>query len=152
MEQAIAVRFYENKKYGSTQGKGLFRKALFNATADLQHPKTKYLLDMFTYSDWENTAKTDDDMKALGVAADYAEGLAKADLLGTWIKRLDSDGTKPRVCGFGLMDLNTHQLVLVINDTAIGVEEAWELEAKPCKQSTQNKNSPQLLATNVDLS
>lgn len=132
MEQAIAVRFYENKKYGSTQGKGLFRKALFNATADLQHPKTKYLLDMFTYSDWENTAKTDDDMKALGVAADYAEGLAKADLLGTWIKRLDSDGTKPRVCGFGLMDLNTHQLVLVINDTAIGVEEAWELEAKPC--------------------
>jgi len=152
MEQAIAVRFYENKKYGTTQGKGLFRKALFNATADLQQQKTKYLLDMFTYKDWENSGKTDDDMKMLGLAAEFACNLSKADLLGTWIKRLDSDGTKPRVFGFGLMDLNTHQLALLINDTENGVQETWELEAKPCKQSTQNKNSPQLLATNADLS
>jgi hypothetical protein len=50
------------------------------------------------------------------------------------------------------MDLNTHQLVLLINDTVIGVEQAWELEVKPCKQSASNKNSPQLLATNTDLS
>lgn len=152
MEQAIAVRFYENKKYGSTQGKGLFRKAVFNATADLQQPKTKYLLDMFSYVDWENSAKTDSDMKALAQANELVGDMPKADLLGTWIKRLDSDGTKPRVMGFGVLALNTQQLALLINDTEIGIEQAWELEVKPCKQSPTNKNSPQLLATNADLS
>jgi hypothetical protein len=152
MEQAIAVRFYENKKYGSTQGKGLFRKAVFNATADLQQPRTKYLLDMFSYVDWENSAKTDEDMKALAQANELAGDLPKADLLGTWIKRLDEDGTKPRITGFGVLDLNTQQLALVICDSEMGVEQAWELEVRPCKQSASNKNSPQLLATNVDLS
>ena len=53
MEKSIAVRFYENKRYGSTYGKGLFHKAVFNATADLQEPRVKYLLDLIQYRDCE---------------------------------------------------------------------------------------------------
>ena len=30
----IAVRLYENQTYGTTYGKGLFRKALFNGSID----------------------------------------------------------------------------------------------------------------------
>ena len=59
MDKEIAVRFYENKRYGNTYGKGLFHKAVFNATADLQQPRAKYLLDMVCFKDWINTAKSD---------------------------------------------------------------------------------------------
>ena len=151
MEQRIAVRFYENKTYGSTYGKGLYRRAIFNGTADLQEPRAKYLLDMLAYSDWENTARTTDEMEALRAAEEVAGNAPHSNLLATWIKRLDNDGSKPRVQGFGLLDLDTHQLTLLISDAAKGVEQAWKLDAKPCKQSAQNKNSPNLLATNADL-
>jgi hypothetical protein len=32
-------------------------QALFNATADIKHPKVKYLLDFYTYAHWEFLAK-----------------------------------------------------------------------------------------------
>jgi hypothetical protein len=73
------------------------------------------------------------------------------DVLATFVKRLDADGSKPRVNGLALLDLNTQQLTLVIEDEAMAVTEAWQLEAKPCRASHTNKNSPQLLATNVEL-
>ena len=152
MEQAIAVRFYENKRYGTTFGKGMYRRALFNATADLQHPKAKYLLDLYNYADWKNTARTDDDMTALAMAEEVVGKRETTDLLGTWIKRLDTDNSKPSVFGFAILDLNTSQLSLLINDSQTDIQQVWQLEAKPCKQSTQYKNAPQLLATNTDLS
>lgn len=148
MQKEIAVRFYENKKYGNTYGKGMFHKAVFNSTADIRQPKAKYLLDWFNYGDWENTAKSDMDMELLATAADIYTGKSTEGVLGTWVKRMDSDGSKPRVSGFGVLDLNTGEMTLLINDTAFGVEEAWLLPAKPCKQ---NGNSPQLLATNAEL-
>ena len=151
MEKKIAVRFYENKKFGSTYGKGLYRTALYNGTADLEEPHAKYLLDMFGYADWENTARTANDMELL-TAADEVVGTApKSDFLATWIKRWDADGTKPRVFGFAVLDLNTHQLTLLINDDVTGVENAWALEAKPCKQASDNRKSPNVFASNADL-
>mgnify|MGYP000896164313 CR=1 FL=1 len=78
--RAIAVRFYENKRLGKTYGKGMYHKAVFNATADVQLPKAKYLLDMYDYNDWINTAKTDADMEALGVAEDFIAGNASSQL------------------------------------------------------------------------
>jgi hypothetical protein len=151
MDKEIAVRFYENKRYGSTYAKGQFHKAVFNATADLQQPRAKYLLDMLCYKDWVNTARSDADMQLVQTAQDLLRGHSGQDVLATFVKRLDTDGSKPRVNGLALLDLNTNQLTLVIEDEAMSVAEAWQLEAKPCKAAQQNKNSPQLLATNVDL-
>lgn len=151
MERKIAVRFYENKKYGTTYGKGLYRAAIYNGTADLEEPNAKYLLDMFGYADWENTARTNNDMELLKAADDLIGTAPKADFLATWIKRWDADGSKPRVYGFGVLDLNSNRLMLAINDEVTGVENAWALEAKPCKRASDNRKSPNLFATNVDL-
>jgi hypothetical protein len=152
MANGIAVRFYDNAKYGSTYGKGLYRNAVFNATADLRKPEAKYLLDMFSFNDWQNRAKTDLDMEALEAVADFRSEADRANLLATWIKRLDCDGTKKQVHGFGLFDLITHELTLLISDEEAGVVDSWLLDVKPCKQATGNKKSPQLLATNEELS
>lgn len=150
MQTEIAVRFYENKKYGTTFGKGMFHRAVYNSTADIRHPSAKYLLDWFCYADWENTAKSDEDMTALAVAADMCLGKRSNELLGTWIKRLDATGDKPRVSGFGVMDTSTGEVTLLINDAETGIEEAWQLSARPCKINASAK-SPQLLATNAEL-
>jgi hypothetical protein len=34
----IAVRLYENNAYGTTFGKGMYRRALFNGTIDAKSP------------------------------------------------------------------------------------------------------------------
>jgi hypothetical protein len=41
----IAIRLFENQKFGTTYGKGLRRSAVFNATAEVDEPYAKYLLD-----------------------------------------------------------------------------------------------------------
>jgi hypothetical protein len=150
MEKDIAVRFYANEKFGSAFGKGLFRKAVFNGTADLNQPSAKYLLDMLGYRDWEHSAKSDEDMLALRMAEELIGTNPKADLLATFIKRLDSDGSKSRVFGFGLLDLDTKELMLLIKDDEKKISGAWQLVAKSCKQSS-GKKIPQLLATNAEL-
>ena len=33
----IAVRLYDNNTYGSTYGRGLYRKAIYNGTIDAKH-------------------------------------------------------------------------------------------------------------------
>ena len=48
----IAVRLYDNPFYGTTHGKGLYRKALFNGTADISTPSAKYLLDFESVEGW----------------------------------------------------------------------------------------------------
>ncbi len=47
MEKEIAVRMFENKKLGTTYGKGKYRSAIFNASAELRDPHVKYLLDFY---------------------------------------------------------------------------------------------------------
>ena len=56
----IAVRLYENKKHGTTYGKGLFHSAVFNASADVLGRKTKFLLDFYPYEKFEHIAKPDE--------------------------------------------------------------------------------------------
>ena len=45
MQKEIAVRLYQNAKYGTTYAKGVRHQALFNAAADIKNPKVKYVLD-----------------------------------------------------------------------------------------------------------
>ena len=57
MQKEIAVRLYQNTKYGTTYAKGVRHQALFNAAADIKNPKVKYVLDFYTYAHWEFLAK-----------------------------------------------------------------------------------------------
>ena len=57
MQKEIAVRLYQNAKNGMNHSKGVRHQALFNATADIKHPKVKYLLDFYTDAHWESLAK-----------------------------------------------------------------------------------------------
>ncbi|NDE54117.1 MAG: hypothetical protein EB069_05915, partial [Actinobacteria bacterium] len=55
-KQPVAVRLYENTTYGTTYGRGLYRRALYNGTVDLKQSGIKYLLDLYTGEDWANQA------------------------------------------------------------------------------------------------
>ena len=84
------------------------------------------------------------------MVADLVGTNPTTELLATFIKRMDSDGTKTRVPGFCVLDLDTNELMLLIKDDDMGVADTWELSVKPCRQ-TQGKKIPQLLASNADL-
>ena len=42
----IAVRGFMNEKFGSSYGKGLFHRAIFNGSVEIRNPYTKYLIDL----------------------------------------------------------------------------------------------------------
>ena len=86
----IAVRLYDNNTYGTTYGRGLYRKAIYNGTIDAKHSKVKYLVDFYNYEDWANQAKTDVDMKFI------ANATPDADMLFSWVKHYDGDSKSKR--------------------------------------------------------
>jgi hypothetical protein len=140
----IAVRLYENKKYGTTYGKGLFHSAVFNASADVLGRKTKFLLDFYPYEKFEHIAKTDEQMvvlKELGV-------VKTEDKLFSWV--VDYDATtkaKAPVNGFCIFDMKDSRIDLIVLEDENSNH--WRLKAKRCKES-QGKNAPTLIATNAD--
>jgi ribosomal protein S8 len=77
----IAVRLYENKKYGTTYGKGLFHSAVFNGSADVLGSNTKYLLDYYPYERFEHTARTDEQMEVLRELG----AVKSSNLLFSWV-------------------------------------------------------------------
>jgi len=54
----VAVRLYENRKFGGTFAPNKYYTAMFNATADVVAPHIKYLLDYVPYSQWANSLRT----------------------------------------------------------------------------------------------
>ena len=89
----LAVRLYENSTYGTTYGKGLFRRALFNGSIDLKSPTVKYVIDLFNYDDWCNIAKTDLQIQVIN-------GIPSAsDTLYSWVNRYDRE-TKQKTFQF----------------------------------------------------
>ena len=142
----IAVRLYDNNTYGTTYGRGLYRKAIYNGTIDAKHSNAKYLVDFYNYEDWANQAKTDVDMKFI------ANATPDADMLFSWVKRYDgATKSKTPVTGMCLINTATMDMTVAILDEQRGVDEVWNLNARPCRQVAQGKRSPQLLATNGDL-
>jgi hypothetical protein len=141
----IAVRLYENQTYGTTYGKGLFRKALFNGSIDIKTPCTKYVIDLFNYDDWCNIAKNSEQMV---IIRDVPQ---QDDTLFSWINRYDRT-TKQKTLVMGVCTIDTDALAVTatIIDTDSCIEDAWSMQARACK-STGTYNSPQLLATNSDL-
>ena len=146
-ETEIAVRLYDNKFYGTTYGKGLYRKALYNGSIDLQTPLVKYVIDLFIYDDWANQAKADDQMNSVRQAP------REKDWLYSWIHRYDKDTkAKTLVSGCCVMDCNNNNVVVQILDADYGVDETLQVVAKPCRQAVNGKKAATLLATNADLS
>jgi hypothetical protein len=146
-ETEIAVRLYDNKFYGTTYGKGLYRKALYNGSIDLQTPLVKYVIDLFIYDDWANQAKTDDQMKII------RKMQGDKELLFSWIYRYSKEAkTKTLVYGCCIMDCNDNSVAVLIDDDELGVEGNWMLVAKPCRQAVNGGKAATLLATNADLS
>ena len=146
-ETEIAVRLYDNKFYGTTYGKGLYRRALYNGSIDLQTPLVKYVIDLFIYDDWANQAKTDDRMKIIRKIQ------KDKDLLFSWIYRYSKEAqTKTLVYGCCIMDCNDNNVVVLIGDDEFGLEGNWTLVAKPCRQAVNGGKAATLLATNADLS
>ena len=146
MEKEIAVRMFENTKFGTTYGKGLYRTAVFNATVELRDPHAKYLLDFHDYHRWVNSARSDDQM-------DFVKGLeseAASTDLASWVVHYDPvTKTKTPVIGVAILDLNNQILKLLIYDQERGVESVWSLQTCAC--SVKQKNSPTLIATNTEL-
>ena len=146
MQKEIAVRLFQNAKYGTTYAKGIRHQALFNATADIKNPKVKYVLDFYTYEHWEFLAKENQ----LDIV-NQVRGEVNKDSLVSWIVRYDSSTkTKTPVYGFSMLDMKTNELILCALDSEVGIEESWKLTAKPCR-AVAGKNVAELLATNSEL-
>lgn len=146
MPKEIAVRLYQNAKYGTTYAKGQRHQALFNATADIKEPKVKYLLDFYTYEYWEFLAKD----AQLSIVKQVQEIMGKDSLI-SWVVRYDyATKTKTLIYGFSTLDMKTNELIVCAVDADAGVEESWKLIAKPCK-TVSGKNVAELLATNSEL-
>jgi hypothetical protein len=146
--EPVAIRLYENMIYGTTYGRGLYRRALYNGTVDLKPSGIKYLLDLYTGEDWANQAKSDEQMLIVHEVDPYkAPGL-----LYSWIRRYDAArGVKTPVLGFCRLDTQTLELRLLISDDDEGVQGTWCLQGKPCRAGRTGAKSPQILATNYDL-
>ena len=142
----LAVRLYENSTYGTTYGKGLFRRALFNGSIDIKSPQVKYVIDLFNYDDWCNIAKTHAQIEIItGVPQ-------QADTLYTWINRYNtSTKQKTLVSGFCSFDCESKDINVMNIDPECNIEGVWKISAKPCQTNRNGLRAPQFLAPNADL-
>ncbi len=142
----LAVRFYDNSLYGTTYGKGLFRKAIFNGSIDVKTPSVKYLIDLYGYEDWCNLARTDEQMEII------REILKEDGTVYSWLQRYNKETKqKTSVAGFTSLNCESKEVVIVILDSEFGIEDSCRIEAKMCHSQAHGLRSPQLLATNSDL-
>ena len=142
----LAVRLYENSTYGTTYGKGLFRRALFNGSIDIKSPTVKYVIDLFNYDDWSNIAKTQEQITIIG---DVPKQEAT---IYSWINRYDcSTKKKTLVSGFCSFDCESQDMAVMIIDHEFNIEDVWKISAKPCQANRSGLRTPQFLATNADL-
>ncbi len=142
-ETEIVARMYNNKVYGTTYGKALYRNAIYNGTIETKSPHAKYLVDFYDYNGWVNRAKTDGQMNVL------RDVEKEDDTLYSWLYRYDAETKKKTlVDGFASINCDTNEMTVLICDEQSQITEAWRLDAKHCKQV---KNGPQMFATNSDL-
>ncbi len=84
----IAIRGFINEKFNTTFGKGLFRRAVYNGSVELHDPNQKYLVDYFSYREWETQAKTDEQIRVINDLIN--SGIAQEkDMLFSWLVHYD---------------------------------------------------------------
>jgi len=147
-EKEIAVRGFINEKFGSTYGKGLFNRAIYNGSVEIRDPYTKYLIDLFEYRRWEQSAKTD---QQIGWVSRMREAnIHNTDSVASWIQHYDPmSKTKLPVDGVCVYLSESQELHISINDAERNIVGAWTLDVRACAKSGANK--PVFIATNVDL-
>lgn len=149
----IAVRIYENNKFGKTNGPAKYNRAVFNATVDVIGKSKKYLLDFTPIIDWQNIARSDEQMECIKEVQELIiNANAKHDqFLASWVKFLTEARKTTNVMGFGLLDIANMDLTLAVIDEERKIQDCWKLDIRHCKQ-VFGKNTPQLIATNTRLS
>lgn len=146
MEKEIAVRMFENKKLGTTYGKGKYRSAIFNASAELRDPHVKYLLDFYAIDRWQHTARTD----AQIAIVNEVNAISQPNDLASWLVRYDPvHKTKTPVDGFAFLSMDSEKLVLIVNDAEFALSEEWVLQTRTC--TVTHGKAPTLIATNTEL-
>ena len=143
----IAVRIYENKKFGNTYAKGCYHSAVFNASADIVGENIKYLLDYYPFEKFEHIASSEEQLDVLREIG----RVNTDDTLFSWVVRYDPV-TKNKTPAYGLSTFNLRSNIvrLAVGEGNDGEGHHWTLTAKPCRR-VSGKNSPNLLATNADL-
>jgi hypothetical protein len=117
--------------------------------SELGDPKEKYLVDYYSYSDWENAAKSDEQMAIVKKLAQSGVN-PEDEVYCSWIQHYDPiSKTKTKVGGFSVYSPQTQELYITIDDVPNGTSEDWSLPARLCKNTGSNK--PVFVATNVDL-
>jgi len=145
----IAVRGFINEKFNTTFGKGLFRRAVYNGSVELHKPNQKYLVDYYSYLEWESQAKSDEQM-AIVKSLESTNVAQEEDLLFSWLIHYDPlTKSKERVNGYSVYSPNTRELFIKIDDELNRTEDEWTLNVHPCRATGANK--PVFVATNVDL-
>jgi len=145
----IAVRGFINEKFNTTFGKGLFRRAVYNGSVELHKPNQKYLVDYYSYLEWESQAKSDEQM-AIVKSLESTKVAQEEDLLFSWLIHYDPlTKSKERVNGYSVYSPNTRELFIKIDDMPNLTQDEWTLNVHPCKATGANK--PVFVATNVDL-
>jgi hypothetical protein len=76
-----------------THGKGVRHQAHFNATADIKHPKVKYLLNFYTYAHWEFLAK----QNQLDIIQQVRE-IVDQDSLISWVSAMTQRPRPRQLC------------------------------------------------------
>jgi len=156
MEHKIAIRLYDNPKFGKTFGKGMYYDAIYNGTLDLPEKRIKYLVDLMQFEKWQHTAKTDTDMDAVKIAIqlyaqrgiDINSPTSSSNILCSYVKRFDSHMIKPKVGGVIAVDLRTCELNIVIADDEHDIVLHEKFGMRPCRE--KNGNSPDFFASNYD--
>ena len=148
----VAVRLYENRKFGGTFAPNKYYSAMFNATADVVAPHIKYLLDYVPYSQWANSLRTPVQREAFDIMRDKmsSENINPEQMLVSWIKKYNLSGEKVVIEGFSYYDFVTQQILLAIDDKQVDFHHAWQLDVRACRIKP-NQKSPCFLATNHDL-
>ncbi|WP_255537446.1 hypothetical protein [Polynucleobacter sp. JS-Fieb-80-E5] len=145
----VAIRGFINEKFGSTFGKGLFRRALYTGSVELHNPKQKYLVDFYTYADWEFSAKSDEQIAVLK-KLDATDIAKTPNILMSWLVHYDPlTKCKSAADGFCIYAQDTKELHLNIDDAHNGVMDEWTLDVQHCKTAGHKK--PVFIAANVDL-
>jgi len=148
-EKDIVVRGFMNEKFGSTYGKGLFHRAIYNGSVEIRNPYSKYLIDLFEYDRWEIHAVGEQQLawtKKLG----KAQVNQAPEALASWVQHYDPmTKTKRAIDGVCVYLPMSQELYIAINDPVHNINDEWTLQAKHCLKTGPNK--PIFIATNVDL-
>lgn len=148
-QREIAVRGFINDKFGKSFGKGLFHRAIYNGSIELRDPGEKYLIDLFTYEQWEAKAKSDAQIE--WVKKLCAANVDKSpDALVSWIQHYDPfSKVKTPVDGICLYLPETREMVIHIDDQQHKTSDSWQLSVADCKNPGPKK--PVIIASNVDV-